>query len=225
MDNVKLLINIVRRDLGTMYMDFYEKNGVETVFCSLCAGTAGKHLLDYLGVEDTEKLMFTSVVFAENARRLMRGFVTEMGIDVPGSGIAAVIPMGSVGGASCMKYLTEGQDEGMDEEKRMEDPAYALLVVIAENGYTDMVMDAARSAGARGGTVVHARGTGSQFTSKFLGVSIAAEKEMIYIVTKAKDKSAIMKAIMDQAGMHTQAKAAVFSVPVEEVAGLRSVTE
>ena len=58
-----------------------------------------------------------------------------------------------------------------------------------------MVMDAARSAGAGGGTVLHAKGTGTEFTSKFLGVSIAAEKELIYIVSKNRDKGAIMKAI------------------------------
>ena len=226
MNDVKLLLNIIQRDYGKAYMDFYKKHGIQTVFCCLCAGTAIKSMLDYLGIEKTEKLMFLSVVSRENCRKLMYGLITEMGIDVPGSGIAAAIPVASVGGASSMKYLTDGQDIIIGEVKEMgEMPAYALIVVIAEKGYTDMVMDAARSAGAGGGTVVHAKGTGTEFTSKFLGVSIAAEKELIYIVSKNRDKGAIMKAIMEKAGMSSQAHAAVFSLPVEDVAGLRSVMD
>lgn len=110
----------------------------------------------------------------------------------------------------------------MNEQK---DYAYALITVIAEKGCSDMVMDAARAAGAGGGTVVHAKGTATEFTAKFFGVSIAAEKEMIYIVTRRADKDAIMRAVIEKAGPATDARAAVFSLPVEDVVGLCSVME
>lgn len=64
----------------------------------------------------------------------------------------------------------------------MKDTKYELLVVIANHGYSDLIMDAARGAGAAGGTVIHAKGTGMEGAEKFLGISLAAEKEMIYIV-------------------------------------------
>jgi nitrogen regulatory protein PII len=89
-----------------------------------------------------------------------------------------------------------------------------------------MVMDAARSAGARGGTVVHAKGTANDsIKNTFFGVTVAAEKEMIYIVSRKSDRDTIMKAIMEQAGAHTSAKAMVFSLPVDSVVGLRSITD
>ena len=56
---------------------------------------------------------------------------------------------------------------------------------------------------------------------KFLGVSLAAEKEIILIVTKTKDKNQIMKAIMEKAGLESKEKAIVFSLPVTSTAGLR----
>ena len=103
---------------------------------------------------------------------------------------------------------------------------YTLIVAIAESGCTDIVMDAARSAGARGGTVVHAKGTANdKITSGFFGVTVASEKEMVYIVTKRQDRDTIMKAIMENAGQHTEAKAVVFSLPVDSVVGLRSLTD
>ena len=81
-------------------------------------------------------------------------------------------------------------------------------------------MDAARAAGAKGGTVVHARGTGIEQSQKFFGVTIGAEKEMIYIVTNKTDKQPIMKAIMEKAGSATPAETIMFSVPTVDVVGI-----
>ena len=86
-------------------------------------------------------------------------------------------------------------------------------------------MDAARSAGAYGGTVVHAKGTGMEAAEKFMGVSLAAEKEMVFIVTKTEQKNAIMQAIMKDAGLDSKAKSIVFSLPVTDTAGLRLIED
>ena len=86
-------------------------------------------------------------------------------------------------------------------------------------------MEAARSAGAGGGTVVHAKGTAAEEARKFLGVSLAAEKEMVLILLRQETRRAVMRAIMDQAGVHTPAHTILFSLPVEDIAGLKSVMQ
>ena len=88
-----------------------------------------------------------------------------------------------------------------------------------------MVMDAARSAGAGGGTVLHAKGTGAIGTEKFFGVTLANEKDVIYIVASGKEKAAIMNAINKDAGPSTAAGAISFSLPVSDVAGLRRLDD
>lgn len=103
----------------------------------------------------------------------------------------------------------------------MKDTVYELIIAIANQGYIELVMDAARGAGAYGGTVIHAKGTGMEQAEKFMGVSLAAEKEMIFIVAKKEQKNLIMKAVMEQAGLTTKAKAVVFSLPVTDTAGLK----
>ncbi len=70
----------------------------------------------------------------------------------------------------------------------MKEAAYQLIVAIANQGYTDTVMEAARSAGARGGTIVHTRSTGAEDAGKFFGMSIAEEREMIFIVVHQREK-------------------------------------
>ena len=97
----------------------------------------------------------------------------------------------------------------------------ASLIAITNQGYTDTVMDAAREANASGGTVIHAKGTGTERAEKFLGVSIAAEKEIIFIVVKTDQKNAIMQSIMSKAGTDTDARTIVFSLPVTSTAGMR----
>ena len=103
----------------------------------------------------------------------------------------------------------------------MKDTEHALLVVIANQGYSDMVMDAARAAGAGGGTVLHAKGSGMEKAEQFMGISLAAEKDVIFIVTKTEKKNEIMKTIMNEAGVETRAGSILFSLPVTDTAGLR----
>ena len=225
MSGYSYLVNILGREFEDAYMDFYNKNGVKTVISSLCYGTASKSMLDYLGLEKNEKIMLSAIVTDENAKKLMSGFVSKMGINLPGTGIALTIPVGSVGGNASLLYLAEGQETTSNEVKKVSEVMYSLITVICEKGYSDMVMDAAREAGAGGGTVVHGKGTANEFTAKFFGVSIAAEKEIIYIVSRKSGKDAIMKNIIQKAGPATEARAAVFSLPVDDVAGLCSVTD
>ena len=102
---------------------------------------------------------------------------------------------------------------------------YALIMAICEGGHTDPVMDAARSAGARGGTVIHAKGTAGELAKKFMGMSLANEKELILIICREEERRPIMQGIMDQAGIASPSHTILFTLPVEDVAGLRSVVK
>ena len=102
------------------------------------------------------------------------------------------------------------------------DITHELIIVVLNEGYYDMVMEAARPAGASGGTVMSGKGTGAQQAEKFLGISLANEKDVLLIVASAEKKNAIMQAIMEHAGAQTPAAALCFSLPVTQVVGLRS---
>lgn len=124
-----------------------------------------------------------------------------------------------------LQFLLEGKEYQKEEESTLKDTVHELIIVIANQGNIDLIMNAAREAGAYGGTVIHARGTGMEIAEKFMGVSIAADKEMIFIVTKKEQKNAIMGAIMEKAGMDSRAKSIVFSLPVTDTAGLRLIED
>ena len=94
-----------------------------------------------------------------------------------------------------------------------------LIVAVANEGRTDTVMNAARAAGAAGGTVIHGKGTASEEAAHFFNISIASEKEMIFIVSKKEQKSQIMRSVLEKAGPGTEAGAVLFSLPVTSVEG------
>ena len=97
---------------------------------------------------------------------------------------------------------------------------YELIITVCSGGNTDIVMDAARAAGAAGGTVIHAKGTAAS-AKKFFGLTIAEEKEMVFIVSSTKNKKDIMRSIIQNAGSNTEANSLVFSLPVNDTAGFK----
>lgn len=224
MSDFRLLMSIVRRDQSEAYIDFLKERGVEVQFASLCRGTATKSLLDYLGIEKTEKVVLQAVIPASAAEKLLRRLVDLMGIEVAGNGIAMTIPIGSVGGMSSLNFLTQGQKMTSEEAKTVSQNQYSLIVAITNKGNTDLVMDAARETGARGGTIINARGTAPGAEPKFFGLSIGEEKEIVYILTHKAQREAIMRAIMEKAGIHTEAHTVLFSLPVDGMVGLRSLS-
>ena len=115
-----------------------------------------------------------------------------------------IVPVSSIGGKKQFEFLTDGRGFVKGEESTLKDTKYELLVVIANQGYTELVMDAARAAHAPGGTVIHAKGTGAEKAEKFFGVSLAKEKEVIFMVTRKEGKNAIMTSIMEKAGAGDQ---------------------
>ncbi len=218
MNDMRLVITIVRRDQGEEYMSLFKRQGVSTVFTGLCRGTASKSMLDYLGIERSEKYMLQAVMHGAIADKLLTKLY-GMGLSSLGGGIALTVPVSSIGGMSCLNYLTKGQKDVQREVKKMSEYPYALIVVIADKGNTDLIMDAARAAGAKGGTVMGAKGTADGASSKFFGMSIAEEKEIIYIAAKKSAKDEIMKAVMKNAGISSDAHTVLFSLPIEDIAG------
>lgn len=178
-------------------------------------GTAVRSMLDILGLESNEKRVALTVADNENLKRLISEQKRRMFIGVPGHGIVVAVPIKSIGGRKAMEYL-KADPQGYSPDFNF---AYEMIVAVTNEGRTDMVMNAARAAGATGGTVLHGKGEGGKSEEKFYNVSIAQEKEVILIVAKTEQKSAIMRSILEKAGPKTEAETIVFSLPTSEVAG------
>ncbi len=221
---LKYLLLITQREYAEKYHDFFTEHGIVHSLSVLSHGTANKRMLDYLGIEKTEKVMFGAFVRDECRDELERDMYLKMNIGAAGNGIAIFIPIDSVGGGSSLNYFIGDAPVEKKEKMDMSETKTVLIITVVERGNTDTVMEAARAVGASGGTVVKAQGTGAEM-SKFFGISIGEEKEMVYIVAARADRDNIMRAIMEKAGNATDAHGVIFSLPVDGVVGIKHFEE
>ena len=97
---------------------------------------------------------------------------------------------------------------------------FEVILCIVNAGFSDSVMAAARECGAKGGTVINARGTAREDAEKTFGIVIEPEKEIVIILVDTKIKDAILHAIYKEAGLNTPGQGIAFSLPVDDVIGI-----
>ncbi len=211
------IISIISPDSTKKMAELCNELSLTLTVAAHAKGTAIQSMLDLLGIESTERSVVFTVANDEKTETLIKNLKRKIHIGVPGHGIVISVPIKSVGGGKTLSYLNGNESVGKHIPKI--NPSYELITVIANEGSTDTVMNAARAAGARGGTVIHGKGTQDNETAKFYNVSIASEKEIILIVSTAEQKAEIMKSILQSAGPATKAGSIAFSIPVTDVAG------
>ena len=100
---------------------------------------------------------------------------------------------------------------------------YEVVFCIINAGYSDLVMDAAKEVGARGGTVIHAKGTANKEAEQFFKISIQPDKEIVMILVPKEIKDDVLHAIYKNAGLKSEGSGIAFSMPVNNVVGLSPV--
>ena len=99
---------------------------------------------------------------------------------------------------------------------------YVAIFCIVNRGFTDLVMEAATSVGARGGTVLNARGSGNREAEAFYGVTVSPAKEVVMILVPEVLRDVVLSAVNKGAGMNTRGMGIAFALPVEDVVGINT---
>ena len=100
------------------------------------------------------------------------------------------------------------------------DFTHECIICIVNDGYSETVMEAAKKAGARGGTVLGARGTATKDAEKFFGITIHPEKEIVMILTEKEKRDGILHALYKKVGLQTKGQGIAFALPVDAVGGI-----
>ncbi|MBE7078018.1 MAG: P-II family nitrogen regulator [Clostridiales bacterium] len=102
---------------------------------------------------------------------------------------------------------------------------HEAIFCIVNSGYSELVMDAAKKLGARGGTVINARGTANKDAETFFHITIQPEKEIVMILVPTKIKDDVLHALYKEAGLDTPGQGIAFAMPVDNVVGINSDPE
>ena len=217
---VELVVAVVDTAQAESVLRVYRENRALVSFECMARGTARTEMLDLLGLGETSKAIVMCLAGHQLAQHLLERLGYELKMRYPGRGIAFSVPVTGIG-VRWHKLLTQAeQTEVLDMDRAEKKDGFDVVAVVMEQGYTNLVMDVARKAGARGGTVISARGIAEDEVKQFFGIEIQAEKEIVFLVVKSEDKQEIMTAIMKAVGMKTKSHGIVLSLPVSNAIGL-----
>jgi len=221
----KIVVTIVDRGRGDKVTRIYNEDNIHFHFICYGEGTATSEVLDVLGLGETDKDVIFSMVPSCKVPDLLSKITDKMYLHKAGKGIIFSLPISGIG-SIISKVVNKEVLEELEEQLKKEidkiksSIKHCLIMAIVNHGYTDNVMDAAKGAGATGGTILHARGAGYEEAANFLGISIQSEKEIVLILTAKENRQQILEAVNKAAGIKTEARGIVISIPVEQIAGI-----
>ena len=102
---------------------------------------------------------------------------------------------------------------------------HEVIFAIVNAGFAEEAMAVAREHGARGGTILNARGVAREDAAAFFGITLHAEKEILMMVVEKELRDTVLNAIYKEMGMAKKAQGIAFSLPVNEAVGLAPAPE
>ena len=219
-EQLSLIMSIVERGSGGKLVKLYQKNQVFAHVRFEGLGTATSEILDILGLGGSEKDIILSMATRPAAAAILERLDDELRGAAPSRGIAFSMPM-TVSGllAAFIDLRTKPENEGsgtMDNQQKT-----SMILVTVNQGCTGAVMDTARKAGARGGTIIRGRWAGDESFAQSYGITtLREEKELIFIVVPTELRNKIMDAVNREHGLRTESGAMVSAVGVEQLVHL-----
>ena len=220
---MRAVFSIVDYSKGDVIAEIYKKENVPVFFATHGNGSADSAMLELLGFGENKKSVMISVLDIPRSEQIFAAVEEKMNISKPGKGIMFSVPL--TGATAFLVGLMNQEINNTTAERKGRDfevaeHEYELIITIITKGYFPDVKAAANAAGARGGTLIHALGMGGEEAQKFLGIAIQPEKDLIFNVVRREEKTKIMRAIAEKAGINTQGRGIIFSLPVDAAMGL-----
>lgn len=184
-------------------------------------GTARSAVLDYLGLGETAKKLVVSLLPERAAETAMKEIRNNMSLYIPGRGICFILPVSGASAIVANALQKSVPDTGKKGGKKLKkEREYSLLVTAMQKGFAEEAAEAARSAGAAGGTVLSAATLNDKKAEQLIGVTLQKETDILLILVKNEAKDAITRAILQRTGLKTDGGGIVFSLPVDDIAGV-----
>lgn len=210
--HLEMLVVIVEHNKASKVLHLADEKGVTASVAMLGRGTASRTIFDYLGLNDKKKAVLMLFGKTEEITDLADYLVEKLEMDKPNHGIAYIESAFNVFG-------TEDNANGSENIKRGEN-MYNAIYTIVEKGNADDVIEAAEKAGSRGGTVMHARGSGSEEARKVFNMLIEPEKEIVLIISEEAKTKDIVESIRKETQIEEEGKGIIFVTNVMATYGL-----
>lgn len=220
--SIYLLIIIVERGKGAKAAHFLQDLSIPVQMIISGRGTASSKIMDYLGLEEPHKEILFCLTDRSRRGAIFHYLEDKMHLSRPGHGIACALPLsGITRHLSARLEHAPGITHLTEEERNMKESIrHELIFSIMDAGISSTIMEAAKEAGCKGGTVIKARSLYTEEIKKIFGMTLQQEKEILLILVPVDLKLPVMEAISKRLLTETGEHGIVFSLPAHDTMGL-----
>ena len=210
----EMLCCIVNSGQGSRVLKIAKHQGVRGGTVIMVFGFIRNKLLQFLGLDDTKMELVMMAAPGEVARTAAKALFEELSLHKKNHGIAFTIPLSNLIGSMENEFDDSGDD------KVVKGAVYTAIFTVVDRGMGDDVVEAATAAGARGATIIHARGSGIHETGMLFAMQIEPEKDLVLILAKNDVRGAIIESIRSKLHIDEPGKGIIFTMTVGEAYGL-----
>lgn len=211
--NIELVCVIVDFGLGSKIIHKAKQEGIFGGTILLCKGTINNKVLKFFGLTDVRKEMVLMAGETDNVYKALEKLDEEFKFEKPNHGIAFTTSISNILGTRSCKTNNV-------KERGVDNIMYQSITVIVDKGKGEDVIDAATKAGSKGGTIINARGSGINETSKLFTMEIEPEKEIVIILSKIEDVDKIVSSIKNEMKIDEPGKGIIYTQDIKKVYGL-----
>ena len=228
-NGIKMLVVIVNRADGDKATKFLREQHFYFQFTCMAEGTQGSDILDMLGLGSVDKTIIFCISSGFRINAALPRVEEGLKLRRAGKGIAFTVPLLGVSlpelaikseRISLISQLLEKLESEVDKVNNS--TTHSIILALVDQGNSEELVEAAKAAGAKGGTVVNARRIGGDEVVKFFGLTVQEEKEIVAILTPRENKQVIMDTINESFGVNSSARGIILSVPVDGVVGIET---
>ena len=213
--NFELLTVIVNYGQGSKVLKVAKEQGVKGGTLLMARGTYHKPILKFLELTDVRKEIVWMIIPHQLVNKTMYALDEKFRFDKPNHGILFVIPISSFLG------LGDYSLEKIDSSGGNHMTTYNAIFTIVDKGNAEDVVDVATQAGAKGATIINARGSGIHETSKLFNMEVEQEKEIILILAEHSILKDIVSSIREKFNIDEPGKGIIFVQEVHQTMGIR----
>ena len=216
-NRIMMVFSIITRGKAKKYMENLVNNGMGFNIQANGVGTAPSEMMDIFGLGTNDK----DIVITLAPENVINSYVFDMNKGIDGSyeygGLMMCVRLSAISrlGSELINRASKENDMG-GKKKVKSGQKHQLILVSVNQGYTDAVMQTARSAGAMGGTVMRARLTESSMMEQLGDSHVQQEREIITIFAPAGTAAKIMDEVNRNHGVMSDANGIVMALPVDK---------
>ncbi len=213
-ENIILATVIVNKGIGSKVLQSARKHGLPGGTVLLGSGSAKNPFLRALALDDIRKEIVLLVTEETPGLKFLDSLCAEFKFHKPNHGMAFIVDVA----AECVSKGLGG--DGFKKTRGEEITMYKSVYVIVDKGKGEAAVEAATRAGAKGATIIGARGSGIHETQRFFNMDIEPEKELVLIVLKSELAEQVVSSVRDELDIDKPGNGIIFVQNVRQVYGL-----